>query len=294
MTEPKRPPMPTHTVGDTQPGPTTEAAAAQRHNDAIRAKHFALTAKQQAWLDKQQSKAQRRQRWLKNVEYLRKHDPRFLDYLKSKFPQQVAEAERALAKQAASTPKVVPKPPAIRPRFGSPRIRGALRFGASTIASLIPEIILAVADRQAAKEALRRTATKFVKEGFAKGVAAAVMRWTEEEVQLNLKYRVTHFRIQDLHDPAGFLTRAQLLQVAESCENYAVDVGFDYGSRQPPDWKRATLDKGLFILAQRGVTKWQHTEDPAVLFEFEFINDLAWVLRPTTDVIVEPALRISD
>jgi hypothetical protein len=119
------------------------------------------------------------------------------------------------------------------------------------------------------------------------------MRWTEEEVQLNLKYRVTNFRVQDMHDPAGLLTRSQIFQVAESCENYAVDVGFEYSSRQSPDWMRAMLEKGLSILAQRGVTKYQRTTDPAVLFEFEFINDLAWVLRPTTDSIVEPALRVS-
>jgi hypothetical protein len=271
------------------PGPTTEAA---KHNAAIKARHEAIVAKRNAQLAKWQATSA--ERWIQRVKELRTQNPGYLEYLRKTYPKQVAEAERAIAAStAASTPKVAPKVPAVRPRLGSPKLRAGLKFGAGIIASLIPDIILAVADRAAAKEALRTIAIKFVKEGFAKGVAAGVMRWTEEEVQLNLKYRVTNFRVQHLHDPAGLLTRSQILQVAESCENYAVDVGFEYSARQSPDWKRAMLEKGLSILAKRNVTKYRRTTDPAVLFEFEFINDLAWVLRPTTDSIVEPALRIS-
>jgi hypothetical protein len=229
---------------------------------------------------------------------MQKHDPKLLDCLKKRLPQQVAEAERAIAAgKAASPPKVVPKPPAptpkppaVGPRIGSIKAGMAGAFSASNLASMIPQIVLAVADREAAKEAIRTIIIKFLKEGFANGVAAAVTAWTDEDVRLNLKYRVTDFRVKHLHDPAGFLTRACILQLAEACENYAVDVGFEYSSRQTRDWRSAMQKKGFSILAQRN---YDFGNDPAVLFEFDFIDTLAYVLRPTTDSIAGPMIRIS-
>ena len=85
-------------------------------------------------------------------------------------------------------------------------IKGA--FSAPNLASMIPDVVLAVADRVAAREAIRAIQVKFVKEGFAKGVAAGVMRW---EASSNLKNRVTPFRVKGMEDPAGFLTIAYIL-----------------------------------------------------------------------------------
>ncbi len=289
MSEPK-PPMPKTVSGTPAPGPTTESAAARKHNDAIRAKHYRIVAQQQAGLDRMGTKESKLKRWIDNVKHMQEKDPQLLKYLREKFPKQVAEAERAIAAgKAASTPKVV------GPRIGSPKIGGfragfkaglAGAFSPANLASLIPEIILAVADREAAKEAIRNIQTKYLREGFARGFAAGVMGWTDEEVQLNLKYHVRVENLQGLHDPAGYLTRSFIFQLAEACDNYAVDVGFDYSSQRPNDWKLSMVKKGFSMLLERGVTKWQRTEDPTVLFELEFIDNLAWVLRSTTDTMV--------
>jgi hypothetical protein len=165
-------------------------------------------------------------------------------------------------------------------------IKGA--FSPASLASMIPDVILAVADRVAAKEAIRNIQTKFLKEGFAKGVAAGVMGWIEEEVQSNLKNRITPFRVQGMEDPAGFLTRAYILQLAENCENYGVDVGYQYSHPKTLGWKQEMRAKGISVLAKYG---YHFGENPDALFEYEFIEKLAWVLSPTTNAIVEPAIR---
>jgi hypothetical protein len=161
-------------------------------------------------------------------------------------------------------------------------------FSAENIAAMIPDLLLAFADRMAAREAVRKIETKFIKEGFAKGVSAGVMGWTEDEVQLNLKNRVTAFRVQGLEDPAGILPRAYILKLAEVYENYAVDVGYQFSSQKPLGWKKGMLNKGMPILQRYG---YHFGTDPGALFEYDFIDKLAWVLRPTTDSIVEPAIR---
>ena len=190
-----------------------------------------------------------------------------------------------------STPK---PPPPVRPRMSAAKaslkagIKGA--FSAPSIASLIPDVILAIADRVAVRDAIRNIQTKFLKAGFAKGVAAGVMGWTEQEVESKLKNRVTAFRIQGLHDPAGFLKRSDIFKLAEGTENYGVDVGFLFSHPKSLDWKRNMRAKGLSVLQKYG---YHFGEDPAALFEFEFIDKLAWVLSPTTNAIVEPAIRFN-
>src|SRR6266849_4060406 len=80
--------------------------------------------------------------------------------------------------RAMPIPKPVPKPVAgfLRARLSAAKIgikaglKGAL--SPEGIAAAIPFAILAVADKVAAREAIRKIEVKFIKEGFAKGVAA--------------------------------------------------------------------------------------------------------------------------
>jgi hypothetical protein len=159
---------------------------------------------------------------------------------------------------------------------------------AAGIAAAIVELTLIVADGVATKEAIREIEIKFLKEGFAKGVAAGVMGWTEAEVQLNLKNHVTDFRVQGLGDPAGALDRASIFKLAEACENYAVDIGFQFSYSKTNKWKQDMRAKGFDVLNKYG---YHWPTDTERLFEYDFIHDLAWVLHPTTDSIVEPAIR---
>src|SRR5262249_37838471 len=150
------------------PGPTTEA---QKRQAVLVAKHEALVAKRNAELARRQATLP--ERWIERVKFLQGNDPAYLKKLREWYQQKGAEADRAIAAgKAASTPKVV------GPRIGSPKIgrfRAGMRagfagaFSASNLASLIPEIILAVADRAAAKEAIRNIQTKYLREGFARG-----------------------------------------------------------------------------------------------------------------------------
>lgn len=179
-------------------------------------------------------------------------------------------------------PKPVPKPSSSL-RAG---IKGA--FSAPSLASMIPDVILAVADRVAAREAIKTIQVKFMKEGFAKGVAAGVMRWSEEEVRLNLKNRITGPRIQGMGDPAGFLQLGYIFQLAEAYENYGVDVGYQFGSSKPIEWKNHMRAKGFAVLAQYG---YYFGEDPQALFEYGLVDKLAWVLRSTTNPIAEEGIR---
>jgi hypothetical protein len=196
-------------------------------------------------------------------------------------------------------PNLVPKaPPEPRPSFFRARataFKAGVRAGleeavsAANLASLIPEIILGVADKIAVREAIRGIQTKFIKEGFAKGVAAGVMGWTEKEVEENLKNRITPFRVQDLGDPTGTLSRSYILQLAEAYENYAVEIGYQFSSTKDFSWKQALRAKGLSVLKNYGYRFGRG--DPEALFEYEFLDKLAWVLRPATDAMVGPAIR---
>jgi len=171
-------------------------------------------------------------------------------------------------------------------------LREVLRpeFIAENIGALIPDLTLEYADRVATQAAIRTIESKFIKEGFAKGVAAGVMGWTEQEVQSNLMNRVTNFRVQGLADPARTLTMDYILKLAEFCENYAVDVGYYFSFPQTLQWKHDMQAKGFEVLHKYG---YYFGTDPQALFEYNFIDKLAWVLRPTTDSIVEPAIRFN-
>jgi hypothetical protein len=79
-------------------------------------------------------------------------------------------------------------------------VKGA--FSAEGIAAEILNAILLLADKGAARDTIRTIQFKFMKAGFAKGVAAGVMGWTTDEVESTLMNRVTDFRVQDLGDPA--------------------------------------------------------------------------------------------
>jgi hypothetical protein len=171
-----------------------------------------------------------------------------------------------------------------------PQPKGGFRAGlraalsAKSIAAEIPGVVL---DRVAVLEAIRGIQVKFTKEGFAKGVAAGVTGWSEEEVRLNLKNRITSYRVRGLEDPAGFLTKAYILQLAEAYENHAVDLGYQFSSSHTLKWKKDILAKGFAVLAKYG---YYFGEDPQVLFEYDFIKKLAETLHPITNPIVEEAI----
>ena len=130
----------------------------------------------------------------------------------------------------------------ITPATGAPT-RGAMfkaglkgAFSAASIASMIPDVILVIADRAAAKEALRNIQVKFIKAGFARGVAAGIMHWTEAELDANSKNRMTSSRLQGMGDAAGMLKQGDMFKLAEAVENYAVDIGYAYAGSRDPAW----------------------------------------------------------
>lgn len=195
----------------------------------------------------------------------------------------------------APTPKEVPKPPvgsvgakAFLSAGKAGFIKAALKevFSAENIAAMIPDLVLVLADKFAARDAVRTIKDKFTKEGFAKGVAAGVMGWTEEEVALNLMNHVTDLRVEGLEDPGGLLPYATILKLAEAQENYAVSVGYQFSSSKTLTWKKEIQGKGSKVLRRYG---YYFGQDPEVLFEYDFIDRLAWVLRPTTDSILQHA-----
>lgn len=202
-----------------------------------------------------------------------------------------AITEEIPAPRAVPSPTDLPDPPVVPGRLSTAKtafMEGLeSAFRAENIAAAIPDAILMIADKVAARDAVHRIKIKFLKEGFAKGVAAGVMGWTEVEVASNLMNHVTAFRIQGLEDPAGYLSIGYMLQLAEATENYAVGIGFYFSSSKTLRWKADVRAKGFEVLHRRG---YYYGDDPEVLFEYDFINDLAFVLRPTTDSILEPAL----
>ena len=168
--------------------------------------------------------------------------------------------------------------------------RAGLRclLSAETIVGVAATLFLAYADKVAAEDAIRRIETKFIKEGFARGVAAGVMGWTEEGVALNAMYRVTAFRVEGLSDPAGYLSLPYILNLAEVYENYAVGVGYYFSSSQPSQWQEKMRAEGFDRLKKFG---YYFGRNPDVLFEYDFISKLAWALRSHADRIVAPAIR---
>jgi hypothetical protein len=150
--------------------------------------------------------------------------------------------------------------------------------------NIVPDVLLGVADRFAAREAVGKIKDKFAQEGFAKGVAAGVMGWTEQEVASNLLNRVTEVRIEKLEDPGGILSRPTIFKLAQAQENYAVAVGYQFAFSKTNQWKADMRGKGFTVLVNHG---YHFPNDPAVLFEYNFIDKLAWVLRPTTDSILK-------
>lgn len=163
-------------------------------------------------------------------------------------------------------------------------------LSADTIVGILATVLMAYADRAAAQQAIRNIETKFIEEGFAKGVAASVMFWTKGEVASELMYRVTNFRVEGLADAGGVLTMGTVINLAEACENYAVAVGYFYGSDQSWKWKKDMLGKGADVLSKYG---YWFGDDPQALFEYDFIEKLGSVLRPSTDPIVDPHINFS-
>lgn len=159
------------------------------------------------------------------------------------------------------------------------------------IAAEIPMVVLAVADKAAASEAIRRIQVKFSKEGFAKGVAAGVMRWSEEEVRLNLMNRITSYRVQGFEDPAGLLSLPYILQTAEAYENQAVRLGYQFSLSHAPEWKDKIRGEGFSALAKYG---YYFGKDQQALQEYDFIEKLAGTLNPITDPIVDEAIEKGD
>jgi hypothetical protein len=218
----------------------------------------------------------------------------------------------------------IPRPtpvPAPEPGFWALRGTAAkaglkMAFSAGNIAAIaIPETILRVADVAAAREAIRTIQIKFVKEGYAKGVAAGVAGWSNRAVHSNLMNRVTEGRLRGLHDPGGLLAYSRLFEIAVAYENQAIDLGHRYSSSKTLQWREKKLADSLAELAKHGydypVPKppavkrvelghmaYEEEPDPAesgpprYLFTNAFIDKLAWVLGSYTDPIVEEAIVI--
>jgi hypothetical protein len=194
-------------------------------------------------------------------------------------------------------PPVAPEVPTVRPSGGGTRIfweeakTSALDglLSAETLVGIAATVFLAYADKVAAETAIERIQIFFLKEGFAKGLAAGVMSWTEDEVKSEALNRVTNFRVQGMADAAGHLTMGYILKLAETCENYAVAVGYFWAYRRPNEWKIDMVKRGMAYLKQTGYDNWGSDED--VLFHYEFLAKLAWALRKQSDEIVGPRIR---
>jgi len=199
---------------------------------------------------------------------------------------------------SAPPPEELPKPPvgsAAKTGFKA-GLKAGLKagikatFSAENIAAMVPELVLVLADRVAAQEAVKRIKIKFTKEGFAKGVAAGVMGFTEEEVALNLLNHMTDYRLQGMEDPAGILTNVMIFKLAEAQENYAVGIGYQFSSQKSKAWKLAMGERGFKVLHEYG---YYFGNDPAILFEYDFIDKLAYVLSHSTDAILEHEFRFN-
>jgi hypothetical protein len=173
-------------------------------------------------------------------------------------------------------------------------------FKAENIAAMIPDVVLMIADKVAAREAARAIRRKFTKEGFAKGVAAGVMEWTQGEVSANLMNHVTMFRVQGMADPAGFLTLSYILRLAETSENYAVMLGYEFSRQKSLEWRQAMLKDAIGAMRNRdfvfettrpdGSKTYSRQPSDDTFFEYDFIDKLSGMIAPKTDPIVEQAM----
>ncbi len=201
---------------------------------------------------------------------------------------------------AEDMPPVRPEVPMPKPGPGSGRIfmdaaKAGFKAGikslwsADTIVGVAATLLLAYADKAATADAIRRIQIKFIKEGFAKGVAAGVLGWTEEEVALNAMNRVTDFRVHGLGDAAGNLRLDHMLKIAEAYENYAVGVGYYFARSRAMSWQEDMRVLGFNRLKRLGYTNLLRTTDD--MFEYRFLATYAWAWRDATDAIVGPAIR---
>jgi hypothetical protein len=268
-----------------------------------------------------QVKASATARGIKNPIYLTKDAGGTLDAMARrgvkamKFDPSTVRAQ--LAAEAPPPPPVEPPTggagaAAVETESSASRIWTAAKAGlkaglkdavkAENLAAMIPDVILMVADKVAARDAVRAIRRKFLKEGFAKGVAAGAMEWTEREVYENLMNHVTAFRVQGMADPAGFLTLSYMLRLAESQENYAVALGYEFSRQKTLDWRKAMLKDGLEsmknydfvfeVTAADGTKSYsRRPNDQSYLFEYDFINKLSYVISPKTNPIIENAMR---
>ena len=205
------------------------------------------------------------------------------------------------APAAPDLPPPVPETPLPNPGVGSTEtfmsagkaglvqgLKGLL--SAETAVGVAATVFMAACDMAAMKDAVRRIQTKFIKEGFAKGVAAGAMGWTDSEVASNALYRVTNFRVQGLADPGGYLTMSYILKLAETVENYAVGIGYYFAAAKSLQWKKDWCAKGFGLLAKYG---YNFGDDDDVLFTYEVLSKVAWAMRADSDAIVAPAIRFS-
>jgi predicted nucleic acid-binding protein len=156
------------------------------------------------------------------------------------------------------------------------------------IAGEVPFVVLHFADKAATEDAIKKITVTFLKEGFRKGFAAGIARWTEEEVTDNLFNRVTEFRVKEMGDPAGNLGLGYILKLAQFKENYAIVVGYNYAVSKPKDWKWKLYNEGIETLKTQNY-RFETTED----YYKSFIDDLAYVLRAKIDPIADHAINAS-
>jgi hypothetical protein len=209
------------------------------------------------------------------------------------------------APKAAPVVEEVPPPAAPEVPMGKPTGGGGRAFmqrakagfkaglaslwSAETIVGAGATLLLAYADKVAAEAAIKRIQIFFIKEGFAKGYTAGVLGWNETEVATEALNRVTDFRVHGMSDAGGKLTRAYILKLAETYENYAVAVGWNYAYNKPNAWKKEVVTRGMNRLKASRYDNWGSNAN--VLFEYAFLAKLAWALRNESDAIVGPAIR---
>jgi len=201
-------------------------------------------------------------------------------------------------------PPVAPEVPIVRPpsvgagRLVLDSVKAGLKEGwkgiwsAETLVGIAAELFIAYADKVAAKTAIRNIQISFIKDGFAKGLAAGVMGWTEDEVAGEAMNRVTEFRLEGMADAAGHLKLDYMYKLATAYENYAVGVGYYWAYQKPLGWKKDVREKGLAYLKRTGYDNWGPDED--VLYHYEFLAKLAWALRQQSDEFVEAHIRVRD
>jgi len=165
-----------------------------------------------------------------------------------------------------------------------------MKYGVNpeAIAGEVPFLVLHFGDKTAARDAITKISVKFLKEGFRKGFAAGIARWTEEEVADNLFNRVDEFRIKGLGDPGGYLTQGYIFNLAQFKENYAIVVGYNYVVTRPRDWKFKLYNEGIDKLKSQ-----RYFFETTEIYYKSFIDSLAYVLRAKIDPIADHAINAS-